>query len=136
MGWNDDLINQKFKESFINGFDKRVKLELSKFFKKDYKSIYKSILSTEQMLIENLQKEIITYERHGIGEPEKYNNDIKIPKRDFKEKKYHSYHKLETHSDNECRRNKSKIKGNKQDSHEKISSLQEPIPRPKQLQSR
>ncbi|KAG0436022.1 hypothetical protein DMUE_4424, partial [Dictyocoela muelleri] len=55
MGWSDSLINQKAEEVFMNGLDKTTKLELSKFFKKDYKSIYESILSTETMLIENLQ---------------------------------------------------------------------------------
>ncbi|KAG0420264.1 hypothetical protein EQH57_0223, partial [Dictyocoela roeselum] len=78
MGWNDSLLNQKFEESFMNGLDKRVKLELSKFFKKDYKSIYESILSTEQMLIENIQKEMITYERYEFEQPDKFNGCKKL----------------------------------------------------------
>ncbi|KAG0440066.1 hypothetical protein DMUE_2010 [Dictyocoela muelleri] len=56
MGCNDDMIKQKFEECFMNGLNKSVKLELSKFFKKDYKSVNESILSTEQMLIENIQR--------------------------------------------------------------------------------
>ncbi|KAG0440974.1 hypothetical protein DMUE_1383 [Dictyocoela muelleri] len=44
MDWSDDLIEQKIQEIFFNGLDTYSKLELSKYSKRDYKSVYESII--------------------------------------------------------------------------------------------
>ncbi|KAG0429247.1 hypothetical protein DMUE_5754, partial [Dictyocoela muelleri] len=44
------------QEAFFNGLENTTKLELSRFFKKDFHHIYNSIPTTELMLIEMMQK--------------------------------------------------------------------------------
>lgn len=51
---NADLICQKQQEVLFNGINSNDKLELSKYFKKEFKPVYESILTTETMLIENI----------------------------------------------------------------------------------
>ncbi|KAG0441566.1 hypothetical protein DMUE_0956 [Dictyocoela muelleri] len=56
MGWDEKLIAQKIQEAVFNSLENTTKLELSRFFKKDFHHIYNSILTTELMLIEMMQK--------------------------------------------------------------------------------
>ncbi|KAG0436023.1 hypothetical protein DMUE_4426, partial [Dictyocoela muelleri] len=95
--------------------------------KKDYKSIYESILSTETMLIENLQREVHNRDLCEYKTPERKDDVYKHQHIRGNKKKYCSYHRTSTHNDEECRRQKgigsNKNHGNR---NEKIMSLQEP----------
>ncbi|KAG0437042.1 hypothetical protein DMUE_3907 [Dictyocoela muelleri] len=119
MDWNDHLVEQKMQEILFNGLDPYTKLELSKYSKCDYKSVYESILSTEKILIENLQKELLSpkneirIDEQKIIHVRKNFNSVKVQER--KEKKICSFHKSPTHNDEECR---SKKKNN--DNYKKI----------------
>ncbi|KAG0439195.1 hypothetical protein DMUE_2601 [Dictyocoela muelleri] len=135
LDWNNNLILQKQQEIFFNGLDPNTKLELSKYFKKDFKSVYESITTTESILIENIQVAISNskyddyHEKVSKGSYETRNHKYK--KNDNKTKKFCSFHNTSTHSNDECRvlaRKKNLSKDKTPKDNEKILALQEPKP--------
>ncbi|KAG0438898.1 Retrovirus-related Pol polyprotein from transposon [Dictyocoela muelleri] len=134
LGWDNQLVVQKVHEVFFNGLANETKLELSKYFKKDFKSIYESILTTECMLIENLNKEVMKYGNEYDTDTFQSQNERKYKEKGFSPKhpvqrKFCSYHKSHSHNDVECRARKQKDKKEYVDnSDKKLMSLQEPKP--------
>ncbi|KAG0442540.1 hypothetical protein DMUE_0197 [Dictyocoela muelleri] len=133
LDWDINLEIQKQQEIFFNGIDPVTKLELSKFFKKDFKSVYESILTTEVMLIENIQHSLLktkpNTDKHDRFEIKKQNTrDNKLSNKSNLNKKYCSFHKNNTHSTEECRA-KKKCKELNSNNAEKILLLQEPNPK-------
>ncbi|KAG0420246.1 hypothetical protein EQH57_0236, partial [Dictyocoela roeselum] len=135
LDWSDNLIEQKVQEVFFNGLHPYTKLELSKYAKTDYRSVYNSIVSTENIIIETLQKQRIPISKNANKNENKENRyqQSKFANRD-KNKKYCSYHRTRSHSDDECRANKKYNKENNDNKTEKqLMSLQEPIPTSKTI---
>ncbi|KAG0442752.1 Retrovirus-related Pol polyprotein from transposon [Dictyocoela muelleri] len=133
LNWNNDLIQQKQHEIFFNGLDTNAKLELSKYFRKEFKSVYESILTTECMLIENMESIVANIREYNHNVFENHNTpnqQSSIQKmKSSSNKKYCSFHKSNTHSDQECRMQKRKqTKNVERNDTEKILALQEPKP--------
>ncbi|KAG0435679.1 hypothetical protein DMUE_4600 [Dictyocoela muelleri] len=135
LDWDNNLVLQKQQELFFNRLDPNTKLELSKYFKKDFKSVYESITTTENILIENIQVAISNTKCDNYHEKvpkESYDTrNHKHKRKDNNTKKFCSFHKTSTHSDDECRflaRKKNLSKDKTPKNNEKILALQEPKP--------
>ncbi|KAG0440226.1 hypothetical protein DMUE_1897 [Dictyocoela muelleri] len=91
-----------------------MKLELSKYFKKDFKSVYESIITTESMLIENIQHTLLKENdnfpnQDNYNEKKHHSKQNKTHNKNMTKKKYCTFHKSHTHYDEYCRaKNESK----------------------------
>ncbi|KAG0420263.1 Transposon Tf2-9 polyprotein, partial [Dictyocoela roeselum] len=150
LNWDDQTRNLKIHETFFNGLEIRTKLELSKYLPQNLDSVRNSIITTENMLMELLARDIGNdtkveaspdHSKYHIVKDKYSHNENKNRNRNNKQI-YCTFHRSYTHSDSECKAQSKSKQSNKQKNHHKfedskhhnnmILSLQEPnpIPRP------
>ncbi|KAG0435975.1 hypothetical protein DMUE_4448 [Dictyocoela muelleri] len=132
--WSQDLLKQKAEEIFFVNLENNVKIEMQKVNKFTSDEIVETIDRIESMILE----EILTAENIKNSSKSNKKDSLKHGKYNLKSekrfnKKFCTYHKTSSHSDEECRHQKRK-NGEYEDKKGKGYSICESIGVPKTIE--
>ncbi|KAG0438570.1 hypothetical protein DMUE_3011 [Dictyocoela muelleri] len=136
LDWNDTVTACKIQEVFYAGLDESTRLEIARYSDRTYNSILECLFNLDTLLIKRFNrkynsinvdienfKTLKRYERSSDREFIRKDISKKLNSYDIKKKrKYCSFHKSNTHCDDEC---SAKFKNNK-DSNSKTFTVREP----------
>ena len=149
-GLTQEEIENKKQELFYTGLTKRTQLELVRLNANSFEEMFQLISTTEKMIEDQMQERVeieANIRQHKINERAtnnknfhyRNNNDVSDQKRGRNNsRRFCSFHRTNSHSDEECRRNRRNYesRGNEEKSERRTFFLEEPQKMVKTLEIR
>ncbi|KAG0436847.1 Retrovirus-related Pol polyprotein from transposon 17.6 [Dictyocoela muelleri] len=104
--WSQEIVNLKIEETFCNGLNENVKLEMLKSKRTNAEEIYQSIYLVEDILIQKLTTTISAKTQDACIRAYNFSHPANKESKKYPEekqrRKFCKYHKSKTHNTNEC----------------------------------